>query len=99
MGVPTTTTAPQNVYQLYDDSGTTAGPTASGPTGGTSGYLLQEFTAPSLTAATTVAYLYSSLFQRPVRLANKYVSAPPWTLVVGAGPNTVLTVVPSGIGY
>ena len=100
MGVPTTTTGPTNVYYLIDDFGTSAGPTTGGPTGGTSGNMISpEFTAPSLAAATTVAYLFASTFQRPVRLVQKYGGSPPWTLVNGIGPNNDLTATPSGIGF
>ena len=98
MGVPTTTTAPQNVYRVLDDYGTTAGP-AGGNTGGGSGNALgPDFTAPSVQAAAQVAYLLSSVYQRPVRLVPIN-QAPPYTLIAGIGANTALTSVPSGIGY
>ena len=42
--------------------------------------------------------IVSSAFQRPVRLVPVG-SPPPYTLVVGIGPATGLTQVPSGITY
>ena len=99
MPLPTTATGPTNVYFLEDDPGVSAGP-PGGFSGATSGQQLSpEFTAPSLAAATTVAYLFASAFQRPVRLVTKYGGTPPWTLVTGAPANVTLTSVPSGIGY
>jgi hypothetical protein len=98
MGVPTTTTAPQNVYRVTDDYGTTAGP-AGGQTGATSGQPLSpDFTAPTLANAAQVAYLISSIFQRPVRLCPLS-QQPPYTLISGIGAANALTSVPSGIGY
>jgi hypothetical protein len=98
MGVPTTTTAPQNVYRVIDDYGVTAGP-AGGNTGATSGQPLgPDFTAPTLANAAQVAYLLSSIYQRPVRLCPLS-QQPPYTLIVGIGANNALTVVPSGIGF
>lgn len=99
MGVPTTTNAPQNVYAILDDySASDNGPTTN-TTGTGSGDQMLEFTAASLSNATTVAYLISSALQRPVRLMNKYVGSPPWTLVTGAAPGVALTTVPSGVGF
>jgi hypothetical protein len=98
MGVPTTTTAPQNVYRVIDDYGTTAGP-SGGNTGATSGQpMCPDFTAPTLASAAQVAYLLSSVYQRPVRLCPLS-QQPPYTLITGIGANNALTVVPSGIGY
>ena len=98
MGLPTTTTAPQNVYRVIDDYGVTAGP-SGGLTGATSGQPLSpDFTAPTLAAAAQLAYLISSVFQRPVRLVP-ISQNPPYTLITGIGANSALTVVPSGIGY
>lgn len=98
MPVPTTTSAPQNVYRVIDDYGTTAGP-AGGNTGATSGQpMCPDFTAPTVAAAAQVAYLISSIFQRPVRLVPIN-QAPPYSLITGIGANSALTVVPSGIGY
>jgi hypothetical protein len=89
---------PTNVYYLQDD--TSDASTSGGGTGGASGAQLSpDFTAPTLAAATQVAYLFASAFQRPVRLVTKYGSAPPWTLVIGALANIALTSVPSGVGY
>ena len=86
------------VYRVIDDTGVSAGP-AGGLTGGASGNPLgPDFTAPTLAAAAQVAYLLSSVYQRPVRL-QPVGSSPPWTLIVGIGANNALTVVPSGIGY
>lgn len=91
---------PTNVYYLQDDTGNTT--TSGGGTGGASGQQLSpEFTAPTVAAAMQVAYLFASVFQRPVRLAIKYggIGAMPWTLVTGASANVALTSVPSGVGY
>jgi hypothetical protein len=99
MGLPTTATGPTNVYYLIDDYGTTAGP-PGGQTGGASGNMISpEFTAPSLGVATTVAFIFSTAFQRPVRLVTKYGGTPPWTLVTGQAATVALTGVPSGVGY
>jgi hypothetical protein len=99
MGLPTTTTGPTNVYYLTDDTGVSAGP-AGGQTGGGSGQPLSgEFTAPSIAAAVQVGYLFASVFQRPVRLVQKYGGSLPWTLITGAPANIALTNTPSGVGY
>jgi hypothetical protein len=91
--------APTNVFYLIDDTGTSAGP-AGGNTGGASGMQISpEFTAPTTAAATQVAFLFASTFQRPVRLVQKWGGTPPWTLIVGQVANVALTVVPSGTGY
>ncbi len=75
MGVPTTTTAPQNVYYLIDDSANSAG----GATGGTSGQPVSaEFTTTTLLDAQVIAQQFSQMFNRPVRLVQKS-GAPPWT--------------------
>lgn len=85
-------------YLILDDYGAGAGP-SGGQTGGTSGEVLWgPFSSPSVQAAAQVAYLISSIGQRPVRLAALN-QAPPYTLIAGLGANTALTSVPSGIGY
>lgn len=104
MGVPTTTTGPTNVYFCEDDTGATANTLATSAltAGGSGAQLSPEFTAPSAAAAIQVAHLFASVFQRPVRLVNKYSPAsgtPPWTLVQGAAANVALTVVPSGVSF
>ena len=81
--------------------GTSAGP-SGGTTGGASGAQLSpDFVAPTITNAVQVAYLFASIFQRPVRLVTKYGSGatPPWTLITGIGANSTLTTVPSGITF
>jgi len=103
MGLPTTTTGPTNVWFVEDDAAATANTAAGGLTAGGSGAQISpEFTAPSAAAAVTVAHIFASLFQRPVRLVNKYAptaGTPPWTLVQGATANVALTSVPSGVGF
>jgi len=81
-----------NVYFLMDDTTNANGGGASADP------ISSEFTAPSLTAATTVAYIIASALQRPVRLVPKF-GAPPYTLVQGALPTVGLTSVPSGVGF
>lgn len=84
-------------YYLIDDYGTSAGPPGGG-TGMASGEQLSpEFTANNDTDAGTIAHIFATTFQRPVRLVKKG-TAPPYTLYVGQGANTALTVVPSGAG-
>jgi hypothetical protein len=96
---------PTNVYYVIDDYGNTApsGPGAQSNTagsGGTGAPLTPEFTAPSATAAITMAHLIASVLQRsPVRIVQKLGGSPPWTLVQGAPANVALTSVPSGISY
>jgi hypothetical protein len=75
MGVPTTTTAPQNVYYLIDDYAT--GGTGAGAAG-TGNPVSAEFTASTLLDAQCMAQQFSQLFNRPVRLVQKS-GAPPWT--------------------
>lgn len=104
MPLPTTTTGPTNVYFCEDDTAATANTLATGAltAGGSGAQIGPEFTAPSATNAIQVAHLLASIFQRPVRLVNKYSPAsgtPPWTLVQGAAANVALTSVPSGVGY
>lgn len=92
--------ATPNAYYLQDDYANTAA--SGGGTGGASGAQLSpEFTAPTIAAAVQVAYLFATVFQRPVRLVQKYggISAMPWTLVTGGAANIALTSVPSGIAY
>lgn len=85
-------------YQCIDDTGTSAGP-AGGQAGGSSGYPISPvFTAPSLAAATQVAFIISSALQRPVRLVV-FGGTPPWTLVVGVSATVAITSCPSGVGY
>lgn len=99
MGLPTTATGPTNIYFCIDDYGAGLNPITGTQGGGSSAQpVTPEFTAPTAAAALQVAYLISSALQRPVRLVPKF-SAPPYTLVVGIGPNNALTSVPSGIGY
>lgn len=91
--------APTNVFYCIDDSGTTAGPTG-GMTGGGSGQpVCAEFTAPSVTVATTVAHIIASALNRPVRLVQKYGGTPPWSLVLGVAVTNAITNCPSGVGY
>jgi hypothetical protein len=87
-----------NIYRCIDDTGTSAGPTG-GQTGGGSGQpLCPDFTALTLANAGQVAYLLSSILQRPVRLMA--LNSPlPTTLVVGVAATTALTSVPSGIAF
>lgn len=75
MGLPTTTTAPQNVYYLIDDYGPTAGGVGAG---GSGNQVSPEFTASTLTDAQCQAQNFSTMFNRPVRLVQKS-GAPPWT--------------------
>lgn len=85
-------------YYVTDDYGGSAGP-VGGQSGGFSGEQLSpQFSAATIGQAVTVAYLFSSIFQRPVRLVPVG-SPPPYTLVVGIGANTALTGVPSGTGF
>jgi hypothetical protein len=87
-----------NAYQIIDDYGTSAGP-AGGTTGGASGQpLTPVFQSPTLASAAQLAYLVSSIFQRPVRLVPLGGQAP-YTLITGIGANNALTVVPSGITF
>jgi len=90
-----------NSYTLLDDSGLTAGPTGGSTGAGTGMPLLSAqgtFQAPTLAVAAQVAYLFSSIFQRPVRLCPLG-SSPPYTLIVGVAATTALTSVPSGVTY
>lgn len=88
-----------NVYRCIDDTGSSAGPIATGPTGATSGApVCPDYVAPNITAAYQFAYILSTLLQRPVRLVP-LASPPPYTLVTGIGPNIALTSVPSGISF
>jgi hypothetical protein len=100
MGVPTTTTAPQNVYYCIDDYAPGTNPnTVLGPgAGGSAQPVTPEFTAPTAANALQVAYIIASALQRPLRLVPRS-SAPPYTLVIGIGPTVGLTQVPSGISY
>jgi hypothetical protein len=100
MGSPTTTTGPTNVYRCIDDTVPNTNPlTVNGPgSGGTGQPVCPDFTAPSIASAYTVAYLLSSVLQRPVRLVP-IGTVGPYTLVVGAAPTVGLTQVPSGIAY
>lgn len=87
-----------NLYRCIDDYGTTAGP-AGGTTGSSSGApVCSDFYAPTLANAAQVAYLLSSILQRPVRLVPLN-SSPPYTIIVGIGANSALTSVPSGISF
>ncbi len=98
MGLPTTTTGPTNVYIVMDDYGTSSGP-PGGQTGGGSGNLVIEFTAPSLSAAGQVVHILSSGLQRPFRWGPKYPSTLPLTLMAGVGATVAITSAPSGIGF
>ena len=87
-----------NVYRLIDDSGFAAGP-PGGNTGSGSGQpLAADFTAPTLAAAFTVAWVICSALQRPGRLVPVG-GAAPYTLVTGSAANIAITAVPSGVGY
>jgi hypothetical protein len=105
MPLATTATGPTNVYFLEDDPGLSTGVAGQNQAlsgSGTGAQLSPEFTAPSAAAALTVAHIFATCFQRPVRLVTKYAPAsgtPPWTLVLGAVANVAITSVPSGVGY
>lgn len=101
MGVPTTTTAPQNVYYCIDDYAAGTNPTTpfTPGSGGSGQPVTPEFVAPTAAIALTMAYLFASLLQRPLRLVPKYSGTPPYTLVLGAVPGIGLTLVPSGVTY
>ena len=87
-----------NVYRLIDDYGNAAGP-PGGNTGGASAQpIAADFTAPTLAAAFTAAWIICSALQRPGRLVPVG-GAPPYTLVTGSAANIAITAVPSGIGY
>jgi hypothetical protein len=92
-----------SVYFCEDDTAPTANASAGGLTAAASGAQISpEFTAPSATAAITVAHIFATVFQRPVRLVQKYspgAGTPPWTLVQGATANVAITSVPSGVGF
>ena len=91
---------PTNVYFVIDDYGNTAGLGSQAGSGGTGAQISPEFTAPSGSAAITVAHLIASVLQRsPVRVVQKLGGAPPWTLVYGAQANVALTACPSGINF
>lgn len=100
MGSPTTATGPTNVYVIFDDYGTSAGP-PGGTTGGASGALMIEFVAGSVANAAQVAHIVSSGLQRPVRWGVKYGASagPPFTLMAGVGAATAITSCPSGVSY
>jgi hypothetical protein len=90
-----------NCYTILDDSGFSTGAAGMSPGGGTGAPLLSpigQFQCTSLATAATVAYLFSSIFQRPVRLCP-IGSAPPYTLIIGAAATVALTAVPSGVTY
>lgn len=90
-----------NVYFCIDDYTNSAGQ-AGTPGAGSSGQpLTDEFTAPSAAAAIQVAHLFASVYQRPLRIVNKFAGPTngPWTLVQGAPANVALTVVPSGVSF
>ena len=91
--------AAPNVYYCIDDSGLTSGSPAANTGAGSGQPLTGEWTAPSGTAAVTMAHIFASVMQRPVRVVQKYGGTPPWTLVVGAPANVALTSVPSGAGF
>lgn len=104
MPLPTTATGPTNVYFIEDDTAATANTLAATAltAGGSGAQLSPEFVAPSASAAITVAHIFASLFQRPVRIITKYApgaGTPPWTLVQGAAANVALTSVPSGVSF
>lgn len=85
-------------YYLIDDYGNAAGP-SGGQAGGASGdQISPQFSTDTIAHAMTIAYLFSSVFQRPVRLVPVG-GAPPYTLVVGIGATNALTAVPSGVGF
>lgn len=89
-----------NLYRCIDDSGSSNGPLGSTFVGGATSYapVCPDVSAPNITAAYQFAYILSTLLQRPVRLVP-LASPPPYTLVVGIGPNIALTSVPSGITF
>lgn len=94
-----------NQYIIIDDYAATAGVAAGSTSAAASGQLLfGPFTAPSASAAITVAHLVASIRQAPVRVVNPYGGIPAAgttaiapTLVQGAPANVALTAVPSGI--
>ncbi len=90
------TAAPTNVFYIIDDFNTAAG------TGEGSGLAMSpDFVAVSTANATTVAYLFATIFQTGVRLVNKFNNGGAngfTSTAVGPGPaNTALTLVPSGV--
>lgn len=87
-----------NVYQLIDDSGTSAGSSGGQAGGASSAPITPPFTAPTIAAAVTVGYLVASALQRPVRLVS-FGNTPPWTLIAGGNAAIALTACPSGVGY
>jgi hypothetical protein len=101
MGVPTTTTAPQNVYYCIDDfaAGTNPATPFTPGSGGSGLPVTPEFVALTAANALTMAYLFATLLQRPLRLVPKYSGQPPYTLVLAGLPGIGLTLVPSGISY
>lgn len=88
-----------NMYQLVDPPGQGTNPlTVNSQGAGSTGQPLLKFVAASVANAMQVAYIISSALQRPLLLVS--MAAPtPYTLVVGIGPGTGLTQVPSGITY
>ena len=79
MGLPTTTTAPQNLYYLIDDYAAGGGiSTSNAGSAGTGNPVSAEFTASTLLDAQVIAQQFSQMFNRPVRLVQKS-GTPPWT--------------------
>jgi hypothetical protein len=85
-------------FLLLDDYGTTAGQAGSPGAAASGEVLFGPFVANNVADAVTVAFLFASIAQRPVRVAPVG-SAPPYTLVTGQVAATALTSVPSGVGY
>ena len=92
------TPAPTNIFYIQDEY--------SAATGGGSGLAMSpDFVATSVANATTVAAIFATLFQTPVRLVNKFnnaagafgVNAGFATTLVSPGPaNVANTSTPSG---
>jgi hypothetical protein len=89
MGTPLTATGPTTYFLLAP---------ATDPQPGA--VLSPNFTAPSLAAAQTVAFILATCLQRSVSLAGNAASGllPPWTPIVPGAANVAITSVPSGIG-
>lgn len=90
------TPAPTNIFFVTDDWNVAAG------TGGGSGQPISgDFIAPTVAAATQVAYIIATAHQVGVRLIQKFGSGvgPSYTAVAAGPANTALTVVPSGVQF
>ncbi len=82
-----------DTYYLADKNSNTGG------AGGSGERLTSDFIAPSVAAATNVAYIIATALQRPVILVTPFSGAAPYTTVANALPTIALTACPSGIGF